>query len=678
MVYPMAQPNISNLQHNLPASLLPSTTYTFKIWGATTSSGKPIVYNIANGSKYLIFSKISDISENETLSVTTSNINLPTVTAGFDVVARDTGGTSIYEITTPYTASDLEALNYVQSADIIYLAHKNFPPKKLMRFSDTNWQLQDITFRPTIGAPPKPTITVKGSSPASGKVTNFYKVSVIDATTGDESYPSPESSLETEALTQTYYNELSVPELANVAEYRFYKRKGGSYGYIGSAQEGSFEDRNIGADTSDTPIREKVPFAAAGDYPGIVFLWQQRLGWASTTNKPLSIWMSRSGNYENLASSQPPKDDDGIEVTLASSGQNKIQWINGEQVLVMGTSAAEYTITGADSSPVLTPTSISFSKQSNYGSNSLNSLAAGGNLLFSQRGTGDFREFSYNFQKDRYVSPSMILLATHLIQDKQLLRWVWQSSENILWVVCEDGTLAACTYMPDHEIIGWHHHTTEGLYIDASVIPGKKRDKLFVLVKRIINGIARTYLEVMEDPFVGDDLNKAFFVDSGLSYTGAPVESIQGMNHLEGKKVAIFADGATMAARFVKDGSVELDYPVSNIHVGLPFSSEVMPNRPEVATQQGTSLTRKISIVQAAVKFYRSMNVQIGQEGGKMIDALMHDVSDPLKPAFASEELDKVVNTGWDRDKCLRFVVDDPVPMTIVCVVYGMRMAPQI
>jgi hypothetical protein len=59
---------------------------------------------------------------------------------------------SIYEIPSPYTTADLTnadgtfALRVVQSADVIYIAHSAYAPRKLSRLGATDWTLQTVTF----------------------------------------------------------------------------------------------------------------------------------------------------------------------------------------------------------------------------------------------------------------------------------------------------------------------------------------------------------------------------------------------------------------------------------------------------------------------------------------------------------------------------------------------------
>ena len=62
--------------------------------------------------------------------------------------AYSSGGTAgkIVEVTTTYSATEIFELNYTQSADIVYLAHKSHEPAKLTRTSATSFTIGDIDF----------------------------------------------------------------------------------------------------------------------------------------------------------------------------------------------------------------------------------------------------------------------------------------------------------------------------------------------------------------------------------------------------------------------------------------------------------------------------------------------------------------------------------------------------
>lgn len=52
-----------------------------------------------------------------------------------------------YEVATTYSADEIAALKFTQSADVLYICHPSHPPAKLERLGATNWQLVDIAFQ---------------------------------------------------------------------------------------------------------------------------------------------------------------------------------------------------------------------------------------------------------------------------------------------------------------------------------------------------------------------------------------------------------------------------------------------------------------------------------------------------------------------------------------------------
>lgn len=51
-----------------------------------------------------------------------------------------------YEIATPYAIADVQSLRVIQSADIMWIAHADYPVQKLSRFGDTDWTIEDETY----------------------------------------------------------------------------------------------------------------------------------------------------------------------------------------------------------------------------------------------------------------------------------------------------------------------------------------------------------------------------------------------------------------------------------------------------------------------------------------------------------------------------------------------------
>ena len=51
-----------------------------------------------------------------------------------------------YEIETPYIDTELKYIRTLQSEDIMYIIHPNYPVKKLVRYDTNDWQLVDVDF----------------------------------------------------------------------------------------------------------------------------------------------------------------------------------------------------------------------------------------------------------------------------------------------------------------------------------------------------------------------------------------------------------------------------------------------------------------------------------------------------------------------------------------------------
>lgn len=59
------------------------------------------------------------------------------------LVQTDAGAT--YELATPYDTADIPLLTFNQSADVLYICHPSYKPRKLQRFSNNQWRLDKLT-----------------------------------------------------------------------------------------------------------------------------------------------------------------------------------------------------------------------------------------------------------------------------------------------------------------------------------------------------------------------------------------------------------------------------------------------------------------------------------------------------------------------------------------------------
>lgn len=591
------------------------------------------------------------------------------------LVAAPGGG--VLEVTSPYLAADLADMRCAQSADVVYIASRNHPPRKLMRLSDTSWQFQALTFLPSITAP----TGVSGTPIGGGSGTNYkYVVTAVSDATGEESLQSATVTVNNaSSLSQTVYNRVQWTAVSGALEYRVYRERSGVFGFIGRAVSGSvvFDDLNLSPDVADTPPAAENPFSGAGNYPAKVFFWEQRLGWASTGNNPLSIWMSQSALLESLAASRPPADDDAIELRMVGARQNEIMWLVPDRYLAVGTSGAELTLVGMDDGP-LTPSGVRFVLHGERGSANTEALRAGGALLYVQRGGRVVREFVYNFGADKYDSPEMTVWVPHLFHGRRVAGWAYQQSpHSIVWLVMSDGALLGLTYLREHEVVAWHRHDTDGFVEQVECIPGPDGDdELWLVVRRQLDGVTRRCIERLA-PFADTPTPaNAYHVDCGLSYSGDPVSALTGLDHLEGRTVSVLADGYVHPQVVVTEGQVLLERPAPVIHVGLPYTSVLVPTRPEYGLGNGTTMTRIAKINKATLRVRQSMGVRVGPDEAHLYYAIKHNAADPMAPPFASsDDVAVTIDGGWTSTTTLRVQVDDPTPCTVVAIVYDITMS---
>jgi hypothetical protein len=73
----------------------------------------------------------------------------------------------------------------------------------------------------------------------------------------------------------------------------------------------------------------------------------------------------------------------------------------------------------------------------------------------------------------------------------------------------------------------------------------------------------------MQADYEADTQPTAFYVDCGLTYSGAPVTTVTGLSHLEGYTVSISADGSREVDQVVSGGSVTRFLPASLLPLSM-------------------------------------------------------------------------------------------------------------
>lgn len=567
------------------------------------------------------------------------------------------------EVATPYLEADLFDLHYVQSADVMTIVHPSYPPKELRRTGALTWTFGSITTGPIITPPTGVSSATAG--PGGGTPTNHtYVVTSIAKGTLEESLISLTTTKSWDLSVTGNVINLSWAAVTDAIRYNVYKDVNGDYGYIGTAGGTSFTDDNIKPDSENTPSYSQLVFGSAGAYPRAVTYHEQRRCFAGSNNKPQSIWTTRTGSEQNFSYYIPTRDNDPIDVTVKAREVNTVRHLVPLGDLIALTTAGEWMISSGDSF-ALTPSSIRVRPQGYVGASNVQPAVTESSALYCAAEGGHVRELTYD-KGGALRSLDISLLATHLFDYYTISDISFAKGPTpILWAVRSDGTLLGMTYLPSQQVVGWHQHTTDGTFESVCCITENGESALYAVVSRTIGGATKRYVERLKTRYFAT-LADAFHVDCGLTYDGSPTAIISGLDHLEGKSVAILADGAVHPRRTVTGGAVTLEAAASKVHVGLPITAD-LETLPLALQMEALGQGRYKNVSQVWLRVYRSSGIFVGPSFDKLTEAKQrHNEPYGTPPALKTDELQVTTLPKWTADGTVCIRQSDPLPLTIV------------
>lgn len=634
-----------------------------------------------------------------------------------------------YAISAPWPAADLGRLAFVQSADVLYLAHGDHQTRKLSRTSATTFALASLT---TQNGPFKDqntdeavtvyasaatgtgiTLTASSGIFTPGHVGALFEIEQEDFSTIQAWEPEKSVAVNDKrrsdakaylcaAVSSANKTGTVQPTHAQGAEWD--GMGGSNNGAKWTFLHGTYGIVRITAYTSATQVTadvvQRLPdgvvgsgnatwrwahavFSDAEGWPTAVAIWQERLILA----RGVEICGSVVGDYENFASrdkSGQVTADSAFRVAIASPRVDEIQWLVADKVLLIGTAGGELIAGPVDAANAIGPANIQIQPQSYYGAAGIRPVQVGARNLFVQRQRRKVREVAYDFNVDRYVAPDITILSEHVTASGLVDMAYQQEPDALLWCVRADGLLACFTYNDAQEVRGWSRHQLGGRRDAAGTLPARvlavacipdpagALDQAWLLVERWIDGAAVRHVEYLKPLWVpGSAQAGAFHVDCGLSYDGAPATIISGLDHLEGETVRILADGACHPDRVVSGGAVTLDAAASTVHVGLPMTARLTTMRLEGGAADGTAQGKTKRVAQCTVRLLEALSLRYRMKGAATTDELMFrsaaDAMDAVPPLWSGDR--KLLPPGGSDDAAqLVLESDDALPCTIVAI----------
>jgi len=588
--------------------------------------------------------------------------NISTVSYG----AWTSGGTAarVYTLATPYLEADLSDLHFVQSADVLTITHPTYAPRELRRLGATNWQLSTISFAPSLSTPSAPTLATGG--PGGGTpITVYYRCTAVAPETLEESLASASANVSIDLTVAGNYVNITPAAVTGALRYNVYKLSNGLYGYIGQTDGTVFKDAHITADVSQTPPEANTPFTGADNYPGAVGYHEQRRCFGGTNNKPQNFWATRSATENNLSYSIPTRDDDAIAFRVAAREVNRIRHIVSLDQLLFLTSGGEWKV-APQNSDVLTPDSAAPKQIAAEGASNVQPAVTGSAVIYVQESGSRLREMKYTWEANGYNVRDISILAPHLFDDYTINDLAYaKTPSKMIWCVRSDGNLLGLTYLPEHDVLGWHEHSTDGSFESVASVKEGSEHVLYAIVKRTINGRTVRYVERLHTRKFSDPAD-AFFVDAGATYDGAATTSITGLWHLEGEEVAVLADAAVHPNVAVTGGAITLEGEASVVQIGLPIVADIQTLPLSIETAAFGQGAQK-NINEVALRVKDSSGFVIGPNFDEMVEVTQRSNENYGEaPALMTDVVVVTVMPEWgdDAQVCLR--QSAPLPVTVL------------
>lgn len=171
------------------------------------------------------------------------------------------------------------------------------------------------------------------------------------------------------------------------------------------------------------------------------------------------------------------------------------------------------------------------------------------------------------------------------------------------------------------------------------------------------------------------ETNRAYTFPSpvGTWTLDTPVTTLSGLDHLEGEWVSILGDGNVFPRQQVVNGSITLGYAVTRAIVGLRFTARAK-TLPLIVPNAGIEAKRK-RIVAISARVTRTRGLRAGDSYETLYE-FPERTDEPWGIPIALQDgiQQMPLGTTWDEEAHTYFLLDDPVPATLLSLVQDVEV----
>jgi len=560
------------------------------------------------------------------------------------LVTNINGSGNPYLAISGITSSILSTMCWTQSADTLIITQKEINPIKIVRGgSDATWTASNISF---VGIP-KYAFTVTLTNPAA-TLTPSATSGAITLTASAGVFTSGSVGQYVNGTTQgrarivAYTSTTVVSAVTEIPFFSTTAIASGSWEY-----ESGYED----------------VWSSSRGWPRTCTFHEGRLYFGGSKNRPSTLWGSKVGQFFDFNPDQA-YDDDAVEATLDTNSLNIITDIISGRDLQVFTTGGEFYVPQSGLDPI-TPTNFFVKTVSRNGSREgmrVQTLQSG--TIYVQRQGKALNEFLYSDTTLSYVSTSISLLSSHLINNpiELALRKATSTDEtDALLMLNGDGTIANYSILRQQNVVAPSKLTTDGLFKDVGV----DIEDIYVVVKRTFNSVDKYYVEYFDT---------TTFTDCSFVGTTTSSKTISSLPHI-GKTLNVIADGSVLSDEVVSGGgSVTIDRDsTTSYEVGLPFTVTIktLPIEPRLSVGVRVGFVKRIIEVNAILYETQHLLVNDNLVPIRTLDTV--DILDNGMPEFTGTKTVGGIS-GYSDDASITIGQNLPLKLTLLGLEYKLSV----
>ena len=435
---------------------------------------------------------------------------------GFLTILRD--GTQVAQITHPWDDTQILTVDMdysiVEGEYVSFWAHPDTELRELLWTDDATWTFSVFSLRTVADA--EFSLNLSGLTP--GTFNLGYQVTAIGAN-GEEDLPvivdfgtpSTEPSTANPVTITVIPIPISTPNPL-VSGYNIYRQvDGGVQGLIGfvpfdNIGGGSVQliDTGQESDRSRFPPEETGIITTAGQYPGYVTFYQQRLSLSGFASDGALIAVSRAGSVRNFFRDRPLTDASSFNFPIYSRrGQPVRDLFDNRRMLAFTDEGVFYV--GPQGVQPFTFQTVSINKASYYTVGKAEPEPVANDIIFATGRGSEIRSANYSEGTDNVQAWDLTQYIPDLLIGREVKKIVYQQHPNsLVYVLFTDGTMLILTYIPEQQVWGWTSYAETDTIDEIESIPEGNEDILYLCVLRNGNRVFERMREFGETEIVPD------------------------------------------------------------------------------------------------------------------------------------------------------------------------------